>query len=94
MSAFNKIADHWNLRMCLNLSTDPCNKNAKWAPKSAIPRIACVTLFATSLETVICVVDNGFQFVSLLGVDRKIYALDISGDIPKELFELKKLMDL
>ncbi|EXB40149.1 putative LRR receptor-like serine/threonine-protein kinase [Morus notabilis] len=25
---------------------------------------------------------------------RKIYALDISGEIPKELFELKKLMDL
>ena len=41
VSALNKIVDHWNLRRYLNLSTDPCNKNAKWAPESANPRIAC-----------------------------------------------------
>lgn len=36
--------------------------------------------------------ENGYEFY--FDIYRKIYALDIYGDIPKELFELKKLMDL
>lgn len=37
-------------------------------------------------------IENDFQFY--LDIYRKIYALDIFGEIPKELFELKKLKDL
>ncbi|KAL5559787.1 hypothetical protein UlMin_035998 [Ulmus minor] len=77
VSALNKIIEHWNLRRYLNVTIDPCTPNAKWAPESANPRVACDCQGNTCHITHL-----------------KVYALDISGQIPKELFELKKLTDL
>ncbi|CAA0837999.1 Probable LRR receptor-like serine/threonine-protein kinase [Striga hermonthica] len=77
VDAINKIIDHWNLRSKLNLTGDPCNKNATWAPESANPRIAC------DCSDSVCHITR-----------LKIYALDISGEIPQELFLLTELMDL
>ncbi|XP_062100683.1 probable LRR receptor-like serine/threonine-protein kinase At1g56130 isoform X2 [Humulus lupulus] len=77
VAALKKLIDVWKLGRYLNLSTDPCNPNAKWAPETANPRVACDCLRGTCHITHL-----------------KIYALDIYGEIPKELFQLKKLMDL
>ncbi|XP_009759487.1 uncharacterized protein LOC107819348 isoform X1 [Nicotiana tabacum] len=77
VDALNKIIDHWNLRSKLNLTTDPCNRNAPWAPEQANPRVAC------DCSATICHITH-----------LKIYALDVSGEIPKELFVLRELMDL
>lgn len=78
VAALKKLIDYWNLSTKLNLTIDPCNPNATWAPENANPRISCDCGSATS-----CHIKH-----------LKIYALDISGEIPKELFELKELMDL
>ncbi|KAF4354493.1 hypothetical protein F8388_022215 [Cannabis sativa] len=77
VAALKKMIDYWKLGRYLNLSTDPCNPNSKWAPETANPRVACDCLSSTCHITHL-----------------KIYALDIYGEIPKELFQLKKLMDL
>ncbi|XP_051137596.1 probable LRR receptor-like serine/threonine-protein kinase At1g56130 [Andrographis paniculata] len=77
VDAINKIIDHWNLRSKVNLSSDPCVRNASWAPDSANPRIAC------ACSDIVCHITH-----------LKIYALDISGELPQELFLLTELMDL
>ncbi|GER35343.1 leucine-rich repeat receptor-like protein kinase family protein [Striga asiatica] len=90
VDAINKIIDHWNLRSKLNLTGDPCNKNATWASDSANPRIACecTDSWGTSCR-------SGVKAPHLSSsACMKIYALDISGEIPQELFLLTELMDL
>ncbi|XAR70980.1 Non-specific serine/threonine protein kinase [Bertholletia excelsa] len=77
VQALNKMVDHWNLRMKLNFTIDPCTQNASWAAENANPRIACDCSATTCHVTHL-----------------KIYALDISGEIPSELFVLKELKDL
>ncbi|KAL8501807.1 hypothetical protein ACS0TY_021065 [Phlomoides rotata] len=77
VDALNKIIDHWNLRGKLNLTADPCIKNATWASETANPRIVC------DCSGTVCHITH-----------LKIYALDISGEIPQELFLLTELMDL
>uniref|UniRef100_A0A2P2QWL4 Uncharacterized protein n=1 Tax=Rhizophora mucronata TaxID=61149 RepID=A0A2P2QWL4_RHIMU len=39
--ALNKIIDYWNLRGKLNITSDPCSQNAKWANQDSNPRVAC-----------------------------------------------------
>lgn len=108
MAALKKLVDYWNLNDKLNLTIDPCNKDATWAPENENPRIAC------ECSSTVCHINHLFVdhhyftrcnylcdysllylvnccFITLF---RKIYALDISGEIPRELFELKELMDL
>ncbi|XP_077237923.1 uncharacterized protein LOC143879429 [Tasmannia lanceolata] len=77
--ALRAMAEYWNLKSW-NFTTDPCDKNAPWNPDSANPRIACD---CSSFPNNTCHVTH-----------LKIYALDISGEIPKELFDLTELMDL
>ncbi|XP_063949297.1 probable LRR receptor-like serine/threonine-protein kinase At1g56130 isoform X2 [Daucus carota subsp. sativus] len=77
VAALKKLVDYWNLNDKLNLTIDPCNKDATWAPENENPRIAC------ECSSTVCHINH-----------LKIYALDISGVIPRELFELKELMDL
>ncbi|XP_074325475.1 uncharacterized protein LOC141663589 isoform X1 [Apium graveolens] len=75
--ALKKLVDYWNLSEKLNLTIDPCIKDAIWASENANPRIAC------ECSSTACHINH-----------LKVYALDISGNIPRELFELKELVDL
>ncbi|XP_031371592.1 probable LRR receptor-like serine/threonine-protein kinase At1g56130 [Punica granatum] len=79
VAALGKIAEHWGLGRFLNLTVDPCTPNAPWAPENANPRIACGCSTAS----------NACHITHL-----KVYALDIVGEIPSELFALKELVDL
>ncbi|KAJ6674006.1 AUXIN-RESPONSIVE PROTEIN [Salix viminalis] len=77
VDALNKLIDYWDLRDKLNITTDPCIKNAEWANEQANPRVACDCSSTTCHITHL-----------------KIYGLDISGEIPSELFVLKELVKL
>ncbi|XP_059658156.1 probable LRR receptor-like serine/threonine-protein kinase At1g56140 [Cornus florida] len=78
VAALNKTLDSWSLRISSNFNVDPCTQNAPWAAENANPRIVCDNCTETTCH------------ITLLWVN----ALDISGEIPKELFVLKELKDL
>ncbi|XP_059659125.1 probable LRR receptor-like serine/threonine-protein kinase At1g56130 [Cornus florida] len=78
VAALNKMIADWNLSTKLNFTIDPCTKNATWAAENANPQIMCDYCTANTCHV----------------THLKIYALDISGLIPTELFVLKELRDL
>ncbi|CAI9289361.1 unnamed protein product [Lactuca saligna] len=75
--AIKKVIDYWGLSSRVNLSIDPCTRDASWATENANPRIVCDC-------------SNNICHITHL----KLYALDISGELPLELFQLTELMDL
>ncbi|XP_019163145.1 PREDICTED: probable LRR receptor-like serine/threonine-protein kinase At1g56140 [Ipomoea nil] len=76
--AINKIIDHWNLRSKVNLSS------FEPCDKNA----SWAPLEAN--PRIACDCSGTFCHINRL----KIYGLDIVGEIPKELFVLKEMMDL
>ncbi|WRX31557.1 Leucine-rich repeat - like 10 [Theobroma cacao] len=86
VAALRKIIDYWNLGSKLNLTVDPCSQNAKWTSEDSNPRVACDCSSNPCHITLLSAYKHHH--------DHYIYALDIKGEIPRELFELKELMDL
>eukprot|EP00268_Persea_americana_P045937 TRINITY_DN4706_c0_g1_i5.p1 TRINITY_DN4706_c0_g1~~TRINITY_DN4706_c0_g1_i5.p1 ORF type:complete len:537 (-),score=73.86 TRINITY_DN4706_c0_g1_i5:477-2087(-) len=80
VEALKAIAEYWDLKSWNFTATDPCDGNAPWSAETANPRLACdCTIYPNNT----CHVTHF-----------KVYALDVSGGIPEELFRLTELMDL
>ncbi|GLT43642.1 hypothetical protein SLA2020_175780 [Shorea laevis] len=79
VAALRKLIDQWNLGSKINLTIDPCTQNVPWAALDGNPRVAC---------------DCGSGTNTCHITHLKVYALDIRGEIPMELFVLKELTDL
>ncbi|XP_068643016.1 probable LRR receptor-like serine/threonine-protein kinase At1g56130 [Aristolochia californica] len=77
--AIRAFQDYWDLETW-NRTIDPCTENAPWSLETANPRLACD---CSSYPNNTCHVTH-----------LKIYALDIKGGLPKELFDLTELKDL
>lgn len=106
-AALRKIIGYWELGRFLNITVDPCTPNASWAPENANPRIACdcstasntchithLSVSSDSRRFLISPRSYDFYDVYCVYWFRKVYALDIVGEIPTELLALKELVDL
>ncbi|XP_058112420.1 probable LRR receptor-like serine/threonine-protein kinase At1g56130 isoform X1 [Magnolia sinica] len=78
--ALKAMAEYWNLKSWNFTTMDPCAENAPWSAEAANPRLACD---CSSFPNNTCHVTH-----------LKIYARDISGELPKYLFQLTELVDL
>lgn len=105
VAAINKLIDYWGLKSKLDITSDPCTPGAPWAADTANPRVACDCSANTCHITHLSVLTfyhfatynarlRFFSFIYPFISYRKIYALDISGELPQELFQLTELMDL
>ncbi|KAK4415380.1 putative LRR receptor-like serine/threonine-protein kinase [Sesamum alatum] len=78
VDAINKIIDHWNVRSKLNISVDD-----PCTPNATWAPQTANPRIACHCSDTVCHITH-----------LKIYALDISGEIPQELFLLTELTDL
>lgn len=80
VEALKAIAKYWDLKTWNFTSVDPCALNAPWSSLSANPRLVCDCSY--------------FPNNTCHATHIKVYALDVSGTIPPELFQLTELVDL
>lgn len=87
---------HWSLHSKCNMGIQYCKSTCPlWLCRQHLPHHPPVSL--SSSLTIIFSFAWSFGSKNVSGftlVCRKIYALDILGEIPRELFELKELIDL
>lgn len=116
MIAIKKVIDYWGLSSRVNLSIDPCTRDASWATENANPRIVCdcsnnvchithlsvlsfffffnIYVLKLNKKLMLQVVKKMKVYIKFNYFCRKLYALDISGELPQELFQLTELIDL